>query len=200
MQMPYIQGCYHLLSSLCRSVPEETVFELHIFETVMLILSCWMKYITNSTNFHRGDIKPFLQCLLYNLKLNLTLITPHQIYSNIPHGKALIVRETVHWMESEYKWRTCDWARIPKMAGMKALLKGTSKSVHRGCWSNRKPLQNCTVMSNNGTNNELKERGMIPLIWIRLRESHVKYRVSANLIYSVTGASGMAFCSEGMAR
>lgn len=56
------------------------------------------------------------------------------------------------------------------------------------------------VMSNNGTNNELKESGMISLIWIRLRESHVKYRVSDNHFYSVTGTSGLAFCSEGMAR
>lgn len=50
------------------------------------------------------------------------------------------------------------------------------------------------------TNSEYKKRGMISLIGIRLRESHVKYRVTDNSFYSVTGAAGLSFCSEGMAR
>lgn len=31
-------------------------------------------------------------------------------------------------------------------------------------------------------------------------QSHVKYRVTDNHFYSVTGAAGLSFCSEGMAR
>lgn len=49
-------------------------------------------------------------------------------------------------------------------------------------------------MTNKGTNNELKEKGMV------FGQSHVKYRVTDNRFYSVTGAAGLSFCSEGMAR
>lgn len=41
---------------------------------------------------------------------------------------------------------------------------------------------------------------MISVIRIGMRESHIKYRVIENHFYSVTGAAGLSFCSEGMAR
>lgn len=109
--------------------------------------------------------------MLYNLKHNLYLS------SNIKYILTFL-------MENPWQWETYtlngvwlqmeDLAAIPKMAGMKPLWREQERGDMKGVGSNMTPLQSCTVMSTKGTNNELKETGVIWLIGI----SHIENTVS----------------------
>lgn len=100
MQMPYIWDHHNLLSSLCR------------LNCIYLKWSCsyWTvewNIKTNYISFHRWDIQPFLQYILYNLKLDVTLITLHQ-HSVIPCG-TFLDSERKCALNGEWVWMKDLW-------------------------------------------------------------------------------------------